>query len=46
MTLAESGFDPNFDYGSAVGKVSAGDIRKLVRKILRGDRMTVIYSED
>ena len=42
MTLAESGFDLNFDYGSAVGKVSAGDIRKLVRKILRGDRMTVI----
>lgn len=46
MTLAESGFNPNFDYGSAVGKVSAGDIRKLVRKILRGDRMTVIYSEE
>ena len=46
MTIAESGFDPNFDYGSAVGKVSSRDIKKLAKKILRGDRMTVIYSED
>lgn len=46
MTLVESGFDPDFDYGSAVGKVTARDIRNLAKKILRSDRLTVIYREN
>ena len=46
MTLVESGFDPDSDYGSAVGKVTARDIRNLAKKILRSDRLTVIYREN